>query len=320
MASIRKRAGKYQVQVRKKGSVPVSKSFTNLRDAQSWARSVEVRIERGELVETTSRRITIAEAIRRYAEDLGLKESDPSRRLIALTPIRERLGHLYITTLRSTHTSDYRDSRLKEVTGSTVRKELAWLSAVITYAVTDLGVVLPQGNPVRDTRLPKSNPARTRRLAYGEEQKLLKVLDKEMADIVVLALETAARRAELLSITREDIDLKHKIWTIPKTKNGSKREVPLSTRALAIIKERIFSQGKFFTMTADTISKKFHQATLTCGLENLRLHDLRHEATSRLFEKGLTHMEVATITGHKDLKMLMRYTHLRASDLVHKIG
>ena len=55
-------------------------------------------------------------------------------------------------------------------------------------------------------------------------------------------------------------------------------------------------------------------------IENLRFHDLRHEATTRLFEKGLNIMEVASITGHKDLRMLRRYTHLKAEDLARKLG
>ena len=57
-----------------------------------------------------------------------------------------------------------------------------------------------------------------------------------------------------------------------------------------------------------------------CGIEDLRFHDLRHEATSRLFEKGLNTMEVASITGHEDLKMLKRYTHLRAENLVGRLS
>ena len=61
---------------------------------------------------------------------------------------------------------------------------------------------------------------------------------------------------------------------------------------------------------------RFTRLKEQCGIEDLRFHDLRHEATSRLFEKGLNPVEVATITGHKDTKMLMRYTHLRAEDLV----
>ena len=55
------------------------------------------------------------------------------------------------------------------------------------------------------------------------------------------------------------------------------------------------------------------------GIIDLRFHDLRHEATSRFFEKGLNVMEVAAITGHKDLRMLQRYTHLRAEDLARKL-
>ncbi len=62
------------------------------------------------------------------------------------------------------------------------------------------------------------------------------------------------------------------------------------------------------------------QGVRRASIENLRFHDLRHEATTRLFEKGLNIMEVASITGHKDLRMLRRYTHLKAEDLALKLG
>jgi integrase len=73
-------------------------------------------------------------------------------------------------------------------------------------------------------------------------------------------------------------------------------------------------------LTAEAVKRAFIRAMHRAGIENLRFHDLRHEATSRLFERGLNIMEVASITGHKDLRMLRRYTHLRAEDLAKKLG
>jgi len=75
-----------------------------------------------------------------------------------------------------------------------------------------------------------------------------------------------------------------------------------------------------FSYTARGLSGAFLRLCWKHGLENLHFHDLRHEATSRFFEKGLNPVEVATITGHKDTRMLMRYTHLRAEDLVKRLG
>ena len=75
-----------------------------------------------------------------------------------------------------------------------------------------------------------------------------------------------------------------------------------------------------YTDLATTVSVAFLKLCRKTGIDDLHFHDLRHEATSRLFEKGLNPVEVATITGHKDTRMLMRYTHLRAEDLVGRLG
>jgi integrase len=73
-------------------------------------------------------------------------------------------------------------------------------------------------------------------------------------------------------------------------------------------------------LTTEAIKRAFMRARRRAGLEDFHFHDLRHEGTSRLFEKGLNPIEVASVTGHKTLQMLRRYTHLRAEDLVRKLG
>jgi integrase len=111
------------------------------------------------------------------------------------------------------------------------------------------------------------------------------------------------------------------VLLIPETKTGTPRRVPLSTAALGVLDSlprRI--DGRVWGMRPDSISQAFERVCKAAGIEGLTFHDLRHEATSRLFEKGLNPMEVAAITGHKTLQMLKRYTHLRAEDLVGKLG
>ena len=109
---------------------------------------------------------------------------------------------------------------------------------------------------------------------------------------------------------------------LPDTKNGEARSVPLSSTAIQTLRALPRSlHGQVFPgLTTEAVKRAFARAVRRAGIEDLRFHDLRHEATSRLFERGLNIMEVASITGHKDLRMLRRYTHLKAEDLARKLG
>jgi integrase len=121
----------------------------------------------------------------------------------------------------------------------------------------------------------------------------------------------------------EEIDLVKGTAHLPITKTDVPRTVPLSTLAIATLNglpRRI--DGRVFGLKAESMSQAFERACeeRRANIQDLRFHDLRHEATSRLFERGLNVMEVAAITGHKTLDMLKRYTHLRAEDLAKKLG
>jgi integrase len=129
------------------------------------------------------------------------------------------------------------------------------------------------------------------------------------------------RRGELLSLAWEDVDLDLRVAHLDMTKNGSSRNVPLSSEAITLLRSLPHDiSGNVFPLTAAALRGLWNRASRRAGITNLHFHDLRHEATSRFFEKGLNVMEVATITGHKDLRMLQRYTHLRAEDLAKKLG
>ena len=117
------------------------------------------------------------------------------------------------------------------------------------------------------------------------------------------------------------VDLERRTIFLPNTKNGDTRTVPLSTAALSVFAAlpRDQNEDVFPGITAQAIKKAFIRAVRNAGIDDFHFHDLRHEATTRLFERGLNIMEVATITGHKDLRMLRRYTHLKAEDLAKKL-
>jgi integrase len=120
------------------------------------------------------------------------------------------------------------------------------------------------------------------------------------------------RRGELLRLTWEDVDLDLRVAHLDMTKNGSKRDVPLSSEAITLLRSLPHDiSGNLFPITAAALRGLWNRACRRAGITDLHFHDLRHEATSRFFEKGLNVMEVATITGHKDLRMLQRYTHWR---------
>ena len=139
--------------------------------------------------------------------------------------------------------------------------------------------------------------------------------------IIVFAIETGMRRGEILGLRWEHVDLDRRIGYLPLTENGTSREVPLSTKAaqvLAAQQQRNDTRSPF-PVTSNGFRLAWERLRRRAGLSDLRFHDLRHEAISRFFELGLNIPEVAVISGHKDPRMLFRYTHLRARSILRKL-
>jgi len=180
-------------------------------------------------------------------------------------------------------------------------------------------------NPVPNIRMPKQSAGRERRLKEGEEEALLNAAVYPLKQMIVLALETRMRLGEIQMINWKRIDVNKSVLILDDTKNGEKRSVPLSSRARTILiklkkKPKHISGRVFPDVSNSAISHNFRNLRSRLKIEGLRFHDLRHEATSRLFEKELDLMMVASITGYKTLHMLKRYTHLKAEDLAKKLG
>lgn len=330
MATFEKR-GPYQIRakVRKLGHKTITKTFNNKRDAEAWARGVEADMDRGAFIPSTmAQRTTVRAAIERYQKEVfprlaqgGRCEVSRARRLI------DALGELSLTALDSSHVAAYRDRQLQAgAAPQSVKHDIGLLGRVLKHCVIDWGIPLTRGIVTSQVRKPALPSGRDRRLVNDEETRLLetakKSKSKEIGSIIIMALETAARRGEIAAMTWEHINLARRTWHIPHTKSGTPRTVPLSSRAMEVLQatpRRI--DGRVWALQrADGITQAFDRICQQAGIIGLNFHDLRHEATSRLFEKGLNIMEAASITGHKDLKMLKRYTHLRAEDLAVKLG
>ena len=145
-----------------------------------------------------------------------------------------------------------------------------------------------------------------------------------MESVVIFAIETAMRLGEIINLNWSDIDMERQIATLLHTKNGEVRQVPLSNAAIASVRalpRHIASLKVFWRWKAvSSFESSWQRVLAKSEIKNFRFHDLRHEATSRLFEMNLNMMEVSTITGHKTLQMLKRYTHLSIDKIVKKIN
>ena len=214
------------------------------------------------------------------------------------------------------------------------------------YTKEDKKYVQPKTDQERERRLERDEEMRIRGIlkmqcsSENKQRPLILEHGKAMLLMFDLALETAMRMREIYTLGRRQIHLKEKTIFLTQTKNGDRRQVPLSTVAIGAL-EQYFeevppaSRGKgdliFPFWNGDRAASKLAEVTSTqskkwarvfehAGCPDIRFHDLRHEATCRFYERTtLGDVLIAKITGHKDLKMLKRYANLRGSDLAGQL-
>jgi integrase len=327
VATIEKRGKFWRVKIRRQGAPAQTRTFESKTAAQRWARGLETELDCGILIDRRpAERTTLSEILEHYRRDVtptkrGARDENLRLKAMALRPF----ARIRMAALTSSYLAAYRDERLKRVSGATVNREFNVLSHAIDTARREWEIHIPF-NPCTLVRRPPQGRPRSRRLQGDEEQRLLAqcraARNPWLAHFVIFALETGMRRGELLSLQWVNVDLNKRTALLPITKNRDSRGVPLSSRALTVLRSLPLSTtGRVFgELTADALRLSYRHAVARAGITGLRFHDLRHEATSRLFEKGLNVMEVASVTGHKTLQMLKRYTHLNAVDLAARLG
>jgi integrase len=327
MATIRKRGPyQYQAEVRRKGYPRQVRTFETKADAQAWSTMIESEMVRGVFTDRTeAEQTSLKEALERY-----LKEVTPSKRgadreasLIRRWQ-KHPLAYRSLASLRPLDFVQYRDERLRVVAANTVRIELALISHLFTIGVREWG--LPISNPIQSIRKPRPAAGRDRRLACDEEERLLAAAEKSHAApwlgaCIKLAIQTGMRAGEILSVAWQQVDLERGIIWLSQTKNGDPRTVPLTLAAVEVLRQLPRGKsGRLIEASAWScnLSHNFHRACNTAGIEDLRFHDLRHEAASR-FAPRMTPQTLAKVMGWRSLQMAMRYYNPTGEELVRAV-
>lgn len=328
MAGFRLRNNKWQARIQRDGYPNLAKSFDNKSDAIKWATKIEAEMDRGSYINTSlAERTTFSELILRYLQEVTPKTKSAKEdgfRLRALA--RKPIAKYSMIALTPSRIAEYRDVRLREVTAGTVIRELAYFSCVINHARREWGINID--NPIPLIRKPETPPSRTRVLSDAEKDRLFDILKPRFKNsnpwilfIVQFALETAMRQWEILGLGWSDIDLNKRTAHLETTKNGDRRTVPLSTRAVQILQEIPRNiDGRVFPMNKAALCANFSNACKRAGIEDLHFHDLRHTAITNMAGKFSNILELSAVTGHRQLSMLKKYYHPKAEDLALKLG
>ena len=327
MASFRKRNGKWQVQVRRSGSEPQTRTFRSKEDAQVWARMIEARMDRADLPDGQKelKSLSLGDLLVRYREEITpRKKSAHKERYRLQRLLNHDIAQTRLDRLHAHKFATFRDERLTRVGPQAARHDLNLLSHAINIARTEWGVCLPS-NPIDQIRKPTVPGFRERRISAEELERLstgacVQTMPQHLWPLITVALETAMRKGEMLGLRWSDISFPERTATLAETKNGSPRVVPLSSAAIeALSSQARLGRDQVFAVSVPALRFYWDRLMKKARIEDFHFHDLRHEAISRFFEKGLSVPEVALISGHKDVRMLFRYTHLRAADLVKKL-
>jgi integrase len=344
MASFTKLAsGSWRAQVRHKGRY-VSESFQRREDARRWATDMEGRIDRGELPTSARARgvATFEDLIDLHIADMSEVGKAPGRSKDAtLVMLKRELGKLRMTQLDRELIVQFGRKRAAQGAGPvTLAMDIGAIRLVLSHAaaVHGLPVSIEQVDlgriALKRLGLVGKSNQRDRRPTDEELAKLIAHFDGNprqlipMGRIIKFAVATAMRQEEICRVTWSDLNERTKMLTIrdrkdPREKKGNDQRIPLLAvsgyDAMALIEEQRAIRGneddRIFPCNHKSVSNVFTRACQVLRIDDLHFHDLRHEGTSRLFEAGFRIEQVSLVTGHKDWKMLRRYTHLKPESL-----
>lgn len=338
MATYQKRGKAWRAIIRKHGKA-TSKTFDTKSEAIDWATAVEAKAGEAKSVATARQEVaqegkTVAHFMQRYADEVS--PSKGGGRWEALRLMRFIRCYPEFQAVAATFTgpdmADWRDKRLREVSAGTVARELNLISAVFTRAIKEWRLNLP-ANPCWLISKPRKPRARTQRVPDSSRDQIVEELGWDEASTPVtqkqwaavafcFALVTAMRKGEILSLQWREIHEADCYAHLDRTKNGEERDVPLSSQALAILKVigRGAPRDKVFKIAQGNLDKLMREARDATGLRHIRFHDGRREATTQIASKLSNVLELAAVTGHKELRMLKIYYAPKPADLAAKLG
>jgi len=348
MATFQKRGERWRAIVRRKGFPAQSRSFPTKSAARAWAERIERELAEQAANGGIDDRISIAELIDWHEQTVGAIRPLTETQKGNLSRIREGLGEHIARKLSTSDVIEHARRRVQglhmlpsgklipAVSPATMAIELGYLSELLKLAASmRKGFTLTQ-DPVANARpalrllgaIGKSK-WRNRRPTHEELERIRAHYEQQawrttlpMNDIIDFALLTARREGEITRLMRSDLDSKDKSCLLrdvkhPRKKKGNNKRFPLLNGAWEIAQRQpvIKEDERIFPFDSRSIGASFTRTCAKLGIEDLHFHDLRHEATSRLFEQGLNIPQVASVTLHASWNDLKRYTHFMPDNL-----
>ncbi|MCE8043593.1 site-specific integrase [Halomonas daqingensis] len=351
MATIRKRRKKdgsfsYMAQIRiaRRGQPDHSESrtFPKKAMAEEWAKRRELELmQPGGILTAKWRGVTLNDAFERYLHEFA-QDAGRSKRLTIQQLQRFPIARVKINELSSEQIIEHAVMRKNSgVKPATVNQDIVWIGITLKTAAAawrmpvnlndfeaaklllrSKGLI---GSPTARSRRPTDAELEKIRAYFRRSQRIRPTALIPMEDIMDFAIASSRRREEITRIQWSDLDEEAMTCWVrdakhPRQKWGNHKRFKLTHEAMAIIKRqpRAAGEDKIFPYNPKSIGTRWQATTAACGIEDLRFHDLRHEATSRLFEAGYEIVEVQQFTLHESWDVLKRYTHLRPENLILK--
>jgi integrase len=334
VATILQIGSKWQARIRKKGFPSTSANFDTQREAKAWAAHTEsAMLKKQHQDKRAMKDLTLGKLVDQYFEKEKPTKPYGDTKKANLNRIKRMLGDVVLPTLTYDRLKSFVKDREKGGAGGvTIAMDIAEIAAVIRSGRKDhkydfdMTVFSDVREHMADTGLDPKSHERDRRPTEEELTTIKKHFDAKkrqeipMSAIIDFAIATTMRAAEITRIKWSDVDFEKKTVIIrdrkhPKKKKGNHQKVPLLADAWAILTAQPRTHDEVFPYDPKSISTIFPRAVNACDIKDLHFHDLRHEGTSRLFEKGYDIPRVAIFTGHNDWKQLARYVQLKAEDL-----
>lgn len=331
MAYIRKRFGKWQVEIKRKNTKSVFKAFIQKSSASKWAKEIEYQLDREQYEDfSDSAKLSLGDILIRYRDEITpTKKSKDTETYKINLMLRHKIAKVRLLDLKTKHVLDFKneiklnDGKYYPRASSTINKYVHYIHTVWEVAKINWAISLPPLNPASLVKKEKVKDKIDRILTTEEYQDLLSACTKSnlvfLHDMVEFAYLTAMRFGEITKLKTRDIDFIKGTAFLSDTKNGESRLVPMTNRALEIAKKYRF-QSNLFPITRDKCRHYFEQAMKRAEINQFRFHDLRACAITNLFLNGWSIAEVSVVSGHKTWSELQRYTRIKASDLIVKIN
>jgi len=336
MASIQKRNGSYRVRVKRVGETTLSKTFNNRNEALQWAKFTEAQLTldlHEEKKTNSNEAILFKDAAESYIKNHSIHKKIARSETYRLKILIKRWGSLTVAQVDKKAVLALRDELITNGrSNDTINHYFNTLSKLFQMLSGEWDLEI--GNPIKGIKRMPPPQGRSKRVNRVIEDALLDACDALsyllLKSMIEFAIQTGMRRGEIMGLTWSNIDLAERRAYLDTTKNGESRQVPLTQRALKVLQTLPKDEtGRVFQMTVHDLRGQFNRAKTyakegwtEAGInpfDDLRFHDLRHEALSRMSDLGLNVIELSCISGHKTLGMLKRYTHPSHKAILHKI-